>query len=182
MNSHRQLGPISQYMFNSYCGSLDEFFAQMVSYGVLKEDDAQCFSVQGSIDPGSISLLAAAILLAILNSVVTLANKQCLGDYVGQNAGSSEASRSAIEEEPVVAAKQEGSSQTSSGSSNPQNPIGDEPQDDGTTNAETTKIRPFPVVFTDVYRWLLTAPTNATATATATATTSHNETDDVSAP
>jgi len=173
-----QLGPISQYMFNSYCGSLDEFFAQMVSYGVLKEADAQCFSVQGSIDPGSISLLAAAILLAILNSVVTLANKQCLGDYGGQNSGSSEASGSAIEEEPVVAAKQEGSSQTSSGSSNPQNPIGDEPQDDGTTNAGTTKIRPFPVVFTDAYRWLLTAPTNATATAT----TSHNETDDVSAP
>jgi len=76
-----QLGPVSQYMFNAYCGPLDEFFAQMVLYGILKEVDAQCFSVQGSIDPGSIVLLAAAILLAFVNSVVTLANKQCLEEY-----------------------------------------------------------------------------------------------------
>jgi len=76
-----QLGPVSQYMFNAYCGALDSFFAQMVSYGILKEIDAQCFGIQGSIDPGSVSLLAAAILLAIINSVVSLASKQSLADY-----------------------------------------------------------------------------------------------------
>ena len=112
---HRQLGPVSQYMFNAYCGPLDEFFAQMVSYGILKEVDAQCFSVQGSIDPGSLVLLAAAILLAFVNSVVTLANKQCLGEY---------------QHTPSAA------------------------KEDNETIADV-EIRPFPVVFTDAYRWLL---------------------------
>ncbi len=53
----------------------------MVSYGILKAADAQCFSVQGAIDPGSIALLLAAIFLAAVTSTVSLASKQCLEDY-----------------------------------------------------------------------------------------------------
>lgn len=71
-----QLGPVSQYMFNAYCGPLDAWFAQMVRYGVIREEDAQCFSVQGSLEPGSFALAAAAVLLALLNSFVTKATRQ----------------------------------------------------------------------------------------------------------
>lgn len=128
-----QLGPVSQYLFNAYCGSLDGFFAQMVSYGILKEVDAQCFSVQGSIDPGSIALLLAAILLAFVNSIVTLASKQCLVDY--------DASQK---------------SQTNQIVSKP-NDDSAESSEQGSDGAESTKVRPPPFVFTDIHRWLLTS-------------------------
>jgi hypothetical protein len=48
----------------------------MVEYGILNPEDAQCFSVQGSIEPGSFTLVASAILLALLNSFVTKATRQ----------------------------------------------------------------------------------------------------------
>lgn len=150
-----QLGPVSQYMFNAYCGSLDGFFAQMVSYGILKEADAQCFSVQGSIDPGSIALLVAAILLALVNSVVTLASKQCLEDNgaPGENethqTASEPSEESAAAEEHLDGAKENEEEET---------PI----------ETTTNKIRPPPFVFTDIHRWLL-MPTK----------TSKKDTDDV---
>lgn len=128
----RQLGPVSQYMFNAYCGSLDGFFAQMVSYGILKEEDAQCFSVQGSIDPGSIALLVAAILLAFVNSVVTLASKQCLADYdTSQESQSNQPNDDSVESSE------------------------NESNEKGKKNAKSNKIRPPPFVFTDIHRWLL---------------------------
>jgi len=134
-----QLGPVSQYMFNAYCGSLDGFFAQMVSYGILKEADAQCFSVQGSIDPGSIALLVAAILLALVNSVVSLANKQCLEDY-----GAPRENRThQIASEPNESAAVE------------KHPNSDNA--DNEESAKMNKIRPPPFVFTDTHRWLLIA-------------------------
>ncbi len=123
----RQLGPVSQYMFNAYCGSLDGFFAQMVSYGILKEEDAQCFSVQGSIDPGSIALLVAAILLAFVNSVVTLASKQCLADYDTSQEPNDDSVESSENESNEKVNK----------------------------SAKSNKIRPPPFVFTDIHRWLL---------------------------
>ena len=129
----RQLGPVSQYMFNAYCGSLDGFFAQMVSYGILKEEDAQCFSVQGSIDPGSIALLVAAILLAFVNSVVTLASKQCLADY------------DTSQSNQIAPEANDDSAESSESESN----------EKGKKNAKSTKIRPPPFVFTDIHRWLL---------------------------
>ena len=36
-----QLGPVSEFMIN-YCASLEDTFAQMVYFGILKEEDAQC--------------------------------------------------------------------------------------------------------------------------------------------
>jgi len=63
---HRQLGPISDFMFNSYCGALDGFFAQMAHYGIMKEEDTQCFSVQGYIEPGSVILAIGAVSILFL--------------------------------------------------------------------------------------------------------------------
>jgi hypothetical protein len=52
----RQLGPVSEFMINSYCESLKDTFAQMVYYGILKEEDAQCFSVRSAVEPESFVL------------------------------------------------------------------------------------------------------------------------------
>jgi Paraquat-inducible protein A len=76
-----QLGPISEYMVNSYCDSLKDSFAQLVFYGLLNEEDAQCFSVRSSIEGGSYILAAGAVLLALVNSFVTKAVFQFFRDH-----------------------------------------------------------------------------------------------------
>ena len=72
----RQLGLVSKCMINAYCGSLDGTFAQMVYYGIIKKEDAQCFRVNTSIDGGFFILAAAAVLLALLNTFVLKAVRQ----------------------------------------------------------------------------------------------------------
>lgn len=71
-----QVGDISQYLANPYCGSLEPTFAELVSYGIIDEDDAQCFSVRSMIQPAIYALVAAAVLLSLLMSFVTNAYRQ----------------------------------------------------------------------------------------------------------
>ena len=75
-----QLGPVSEYMINAYCGSLSATFAQLVYYGVLKDEDAQCFRVNTSVSSGFYILAVAAALLALLNAFVTKAVRQFIRD------------------------------------------------------------------------------------------------------
>ena len=146
-------------MFNSYCGSLDGFFGQMVYYGVIKEEDAQCFSVQGSIEPGSFTLVAAAVFLALLNSFVTKATRQyffemknndnnyedCYGvvDSSSSSSSSSNNTRSHGEEDNKV---------------EEEHIDGADPENDSPPPQIT--IRPIAVMFTDTYRWLLRGSNN----------------------
>jgi len=58
-----QLGQISSFMINDYCGSLDSFFDFMVKYGLLDVDNAQCFYVDPSLESGFYFLLFACALL-----------------------------------------------------------------------------------------------------------------------
>ena len=75
-----QLGPISDFMINSYCGSLDESFDMLAYYGILKESDAQCFRVEASISSASYMLAASALLLALLNVYIGNASRQYFRD------------------------------------------------------------------------------------------------------
>mmetsp|Transcript_5858 Transcript_5858/g.16690 ORF Transcript_5858/g.16690 Transcript_5858/m.16690 type:complete len:1343 (-) Transcript_5858:136-4164(-) len=127
-----QLGPVSEYMFNVYCGSLEGFFAQLVQYGLIEETDAQCFSVQGSLEPGSLTLVLAAVWLALLNSFVTKATRQC--DFEQKRA---------TYNHNAVAIEQ---------ASSPNSPA--------EASVEKLKIRHLPVLFTDSYRWLLRGSSN----------------------
>jgi hypothetical protein len=63
-------------MINAYCDGLSGTFAQLVYYGVLKDEDAQCFRVDTSIANGFYVLAAGAILLAFLNAFVMKAVRQ----------------------------------------------------------------------------------------------------------
>jgi len=125
-----QLGPISSFMVNSYCGSLDSFFSELVFYGILKNEDGQCFSVKSSIEGGFFVLAVGAILLALINAFVSKATKQYFRDQDEPNR------RSQIKER---------SSRLESAEK------GQEVTDDHSQ----TKIRPVPVLFTDTFRWLL---------------------------
>lgn len=71
-----QVGDISEYLVNPYCGSLDRTFSELVSYGILDEDDAQCFRVRSRVEPAVYALVAAAVLLSLLMSIVTNAYRQ----------------------------------------------------------------------------------------------------------
>lgn len=125
-----QLGPISSFMVNSYCGSLDSFFSELVFYGILKTEDAQCFSVKSSIEEGFFILAAGAVLLALVNTFITKATHQYFRD----------------QDEPMRQRQiKEISSRLESAEEGLQ----------ADTDLVESTVRPVPVLFTDTFRWLL---------------------------
>lgn len=132
-----QLGPISEFMFNTSCGQFDGFFSQMAQFGILKLEDAQCFSVQGFIEPGSILLATAAVLLAFLNTVVNKAVKQYFYDL-----------KIELEKELF---EDGGVSDLSAG-----NGADGESSKDAPNDSSNWRLHPVPVLFTDTFRWFVT--------------------------
>lgn len=131
-----QLGPVSDSMINSYCENLQDMLAQMAFFGILKEEDAQCFSVTSSIENGSFVMASAAVALGFLSSFVAKAATQYLRD-------ASETERRIQED---IAKSARFSDQTSR--------TDDDHDDDGESGFDAT-IHPVPVLFTDSFRWLL---------------------------
>jgi len=125
-----QLGPISSFMVNSYCGSLDAFFSELVFYGILKTEDAQCFSIMSSIEEGFFILAVGSILLALVNCIVRKATIQYFHDQDGiKRLAQTQTHTSDLE---CDAARQEGKD-----------------------NSSGSTIDIPPLSFTDVFRWLL---------------------------
>eukprot|EP00977_Amphora_coffeiformis_P009398 scaffold2179_cov165-Amphora_coffeaeformis.AAC.2 len=75
-----QLGPVSDFMINTYCDNLKQTFAEMVYYGILKKEDAQCFRVEARIEGASYFLAGASVALALLNTFVMRAVNQYFRD------------------------------------------------------------------------------------------------------
>lgn len=71
-----QLGPISEYMVNDYCGELNEFFLSVVSLGILDNLDGQCFRAEGSVNIGGWFLAFGAIFLAAITQIINRAAMQ----------------------------------------------------------------------------------------------------------
>jgi hypothetical protein len=124
-------------MFNTSCEGFNGFFAQMAQYGILKIEDAQCFSVEGYIAPGSIILAVAAIILALVNTIVNKAVKQY---FYNQKA---ELEKELFPEDGI------------SGISGDEESHGTE----GLVDTSAERIHPVPVMFTDTFRWLLIGDT-----------------------
>ena len=137
--SYRQLGPVSQYMINEYCDNLKDTFAQAVQYGILAQEDAQCFSVQASIESGFFILAGGAVILALVNTFVTKAVFQYFRDS------------DLVQSKRMTA----DGNVSDSGLTNADSDEGDEAAvaDAGFT----ARIQPVPVLFTDTFRWLLRA-------------------------
>jgi hypothetical protein len=127
-----QLGPVSQWMFGTYCEGFNDFFAQMVHYGLIEKEDAICFSVQGKIEAGSIVLAAGAIILILVNTFVNKAVTQYFFDKKVE-----------VEKEllPEVADDEESN--------------GKQLYKDSSLSSSSTTIHPVPVMFTDTFRWCL---------------------------
>merc|ERR1711933_45152 len=77
-----QLGGVSEYMINEYCGALESTLNSLSYYGLLKEEDAQCFRINTGVRTGTWLLLAAGILIFALRIFVSGAARQKkLDDY-----------------------------------------------------------------------------------------------------
>ncbi|KAL7530846.1 hypothetical protein ACHAXR_010146, partial [Thalassiosira sp. AJA248-18] len=78
-----QLGGVSEYMINAYCDPLKETFNSLAYYGILDENDAQCFRVDATVEAASWVLVAASLILCILNHfIVGASNQKRLDDDV----------------------------------------------------------------------------------------------------
>lgn len=78
-----QLGSVSEFMINDYCGGLEDFFISAIYNGLLSESNAQCFRVNADVKIGMWILFSASILLVILNHFVRTASRQEEQDEIG---------------------------------------------------------------------------------------------------
>ena len=120
-------------MINAYCDNLQDLFAQAVHYGILRDEDAQCFAVEASIAPGFFYLTIAAIILALLNSFTGKAVYQ----YFRDRDPSKKSFRDVVSDTGLT------------------NADSDEEQDDVVDAGFAARIQPVPVLFSDTFRWLL---------------------------
>lgn len=134
-------------MINSYCENLGDLFAQMVYYGVLRDEDAQCFSVSASIEKGSFVLAGASVVLSFLCSFVVKAVAQYLREEAEP--------RRPIQYYTKALSYSDRTSRT------------DDDEDVVAENGYSGTIHPVPVFFTDSFRWLLRPDPNVTSSARA---------------
>jgi hypothetical protein len=141
-------------MINSYCENLEDLFAQMVYYGVLKDEDAQCFSVSASIEMGSFVLASASLVLTFLCSFVVKAVAQYLRDETEAFS------------RPTLGQQGDTMLNKSVSYSERTSHTDDDDDDEGGEvageNGYSGTIHPVPVLFTDSFRWLLRPDPNMT--------------------
>jgi hypothetical protein len=65
-----QIGDISSYLLDDYCANITEFLSQLVFYGIIEPQDAQCFRVVATIKSGAYIYVIASAFLAVLGAFV----------------------------------------------------------------------------------------------------------------
>jgi len=123
-----QLGGVSQFMINAYCGGLEDMFASLLYYGFLKENDAQCFRVNAVVSEGIWICFLTACMLTILNHFITKAASQQEKDIKGTVPFESDYKDSSLIEAELYEVK---------------------------SRTRNNSLPPTPLLFTDFYRWLL---------------------------
>jgi Paraquat-inducible protein A len=125
-----QLGDISEFLMNKQCDSFESFFATMTHFQILTPQEAQCFKLQPTVEIGTYILLGATILLAILRTWTTLAIRQV--QYQQRFCYLTTFKPNTAEDAEMMAE--------------------DNAKD---ATALVNAIAPFPVLFTDQFRWLM---------------------------
>lgn len=74
--SAMHFGEVSENIINTQCGKLEGIFASLSYYGILGEDDAQCFRIETTVEEASLILVAASFSLGMLNHFVSGASMQ----------------------------------------------------------------------------------------------------------
>jgi len=122
-----QLSPVSTLLLNYLCSGLDFTLNLMVYYGILEENDAQCFALEATITAGAYFMVPITFCMAVLNTFVMKA-------YLQQLREAEEAKEILSEDEKLRAY--------------------DRTTWDSRTDA-MRKIRPALVGFVDTFRWAL---------------------------
>ena len=65
-----QLGPLSEFMINDYCGSLTGILTSLTYYDFIDGADAQCFQVEATVQIATWLLLVGAIVSSFLNHFI----------------------------------------------------------------------------------------------------------------
>jgi len=73
-----QVGGLSGYMVNEYCGPLEGIFSTLTQFNLIEVEDGQCFYVRSKVEAGTYMLVVGAFLLALLSWFVTKAATQKL--------------------------------------------------------------------------------------------------------
>lgn len=150
-----QLGPISVFMINSYCSDLEETFDLLAYFGILSNEDAQCFKVDASIESAAYILALAAVLLSLLNTFVMNATKQYFRDRdesITRAEWKAKHLAQAQSVEAQASPTKSGKETDEGGSENDS----EEGPPEGRGEIEEY-MKPVPVLFTDKFRWVLRA-------------------------
>jgi hypothetical protein len=75
-----QIGDVSEFLVNTYCEDLTDAFSELVFYGLISPEDAQCFKVQASVEAAAYILIPASVVLDWLNFFVSKAVGQYTRD------------------------------------------------------------------------------------------------------
>uniref|UniRef100_A0A7S1YM47 Uncharacterized protein n=1 Tax=Grammatophora oceanica TaxID=210454 RepID=A0A7S1YM47_9STRA len=140
-----QFASVSEFFLNQYCEALDDILATLAFYGILKQDDAQCFQVIATIKTGTYLLIGAAFLLNLFNTFVMKAVLQ------------REREADQLEQEQVMMEKLLGDEVDGLVSST------ERLVQETTLEAAIAQIEPVPALFTDSFRWLLVTDWSQTA-------------------
>ena len=71
-----QLGPVSEFFLNNYCGSLEDIFKALTFFDILDNQDAQCFKTQAELTKYTWFLFFASVTFALFNHIITSAGTQ----------------------------------------------------------------------------------------------------------
>ena len=71
-----QLGGVSEFMLNNYCEELKDTFTNLAYFGIIDDEDAQCFKVAASVEVASWVLVVASIVLCVVNHFIIGASNQ----------------------------------------------------------------------------------------------------------
>lgn len=138
-----QLEPISTYLLNVYCESLDEGL-RMISYlGIIGPEDVQCFQLKASVETSSYLFILSAILLALVNTFVIKANRQYCREKLSKESNNKTLSTSPQEQGSVKTSTQQAEAWWKE--------TGDE---------DVNIIQLQPVLFSDTFRWCLLSDNN----------------------
>jgi len=77
-----QLGPVSEFFLNNYCGSLESIFKALTYFDILDEEDAQCFRTQAELTKYTWFLFFASLSFAFFSHVITSAASQQKNDFL----------------------------------------------------------------------------------------------------
>ena len=120
-------------MVNPYCESINGYLAEFAYYGIIKDEDAQCFKANVAVEPTFYILLTGAVILAVINTFVMKAVAHYFHDKEGARTVHSFGEKTAG-----------------------LNDIGEiEMTESEEDKAKRQEVHPVPVMFTDRFRWLL---------------------------